>query len=252
MTSGFRAAGRGRLVRALAGQGYLSAVACVTTGVVEQARQVPVHLDRASAEPIVALQPDLVFVASYTSPDVVRQLEEAGLVVFQFAGFDSIDRLAEHVRQVGRLLGAGEKAAEIVRTMHARLDAVERALTGRQRPRALVYSSFGYTPGAGTSVGDMLERAGAINLAAQLGLGGWQPLSLEQVVALDPEVLVVQEDDPLVAELERNPALRILRAVREGRVIRVPARYLTTVSHFIVDGVEYLAEALARMAGGGP
>ena len=39
MTSGFRPAGRGRLVRALAGQGYLSAVACVTTGVVEQARQ---------------------------------------------------------------------------------------------------------------------------------------------------------------------------------------------------------------------
>lgn len=209
--------------------------------VVEAAAAVPVHLAEANAEQIIALQPDLVFVASYTAAEVVDQLESAGLTVFRFMDFDSIDTLAEHVEIVGRLLGAEEQAKRLIDDLNARLRAVDERTAGRTLPRVLSYSLSSWVPGAGTSVGEMMERAGAVNVAAELGVQDWQPLSLEQVIASDPDVLLVAASEVGFAKrLRSDPALAGVKAVREGRVYEVPSRYLTTVSHYLVDGVEYL------------
>jgi hypothetical protein len=51
--------------------------------VTQEAAAVP-HKVRADPEQIIAVQPDLVFVASYLRGEFIRLLQAAGLVLFQF------------------------------------------------------------------------------------------------------------------------------------------------------------------------
>lgn len=60
------------------------------SNVVDLAKTIPNKIGRASVEPVIALQPDLVLVASYTANDIVEQLKEVGLPVMRLTLFSSI------------------------------------------------------------------------------------------------------------------------------------------------------------------
>src|SRR5690606_34551272 len=49
-----------------------------------------VILDELNAEQVLAVRPDIVLVADWNNPDVVRQLRELGVVIYTFTGFDSV------------------------------------------------------------------------------------------------------------------------------------------------------------------
>ena len=67
----------------------------------------------------------------------------------------------------------------------------------------------------------------------------------EQVIAADPDYILLSYGPPTQGRrIENHPLLRNLRAVREKRVLSIEARYLTTVSHFVLDGAERLAAKL--------
>jgi iron complex transport system substrate-binding protein len=50
--------------------------------------------------------------------------------------------------------------------------------------------------------------------------------------------------DDRQGQIANHPILRRLRAVREGRVIAIESRYVTSISQYAIDGAEQLARAL--------
>ena len=69
---------------------------------------------------------------------------------------------------------------------------------------------------------ESLERLGARNVAAEgLGGGSLVRVSLEQVLAWDPEVIVTVEPE-FAAGVRGDPLWRGVRAVRDGRIYLVP------------------------------
>src|SRR5262245_12611990 len=106
-----------------------------------------------------------------------------------------------------------------LRALAERLDPIE------NRPRVLYWGSHGYTAGRLTSVDDLITHAGGENLAATYGIIGSAQLSAEQVLAMNPQVIVtdsLDHDAPrgLPATL-LHPAIQGTAAVQHGRVYSI-------------------------------
>lgn len=210
---------------------------------------------RADPEQIIGLQPDLVFVASFLRGEFIKLLHDAGLVVFQFQEYDSIAAVQQNIRLVGQVVGEEARAEALVAAMDARLRAVaERLRPITARPRVLYWGARGYTAGRLTSMDDLITHAGGENLAATHGVTGPANLSAEQVLAMNPEVIVSGGDSrdahPGLPASLMHPALQGTDALQHGRAFTLPMRHLVTLSQFIVEGVEELARVLHASAPG--
>ena len=214
----------------------------------QEAAAIP-HKVRADPEQIISLQPDLVFVASFQRGEFIRLLQAAGLVLFQFQEYDSIAEIQQNIRLIGEVVGEEARAEALVAAMQGRLQALAEQLRPiGARPRVLYWAAHGYTAGRLTSMDDLITHAGGENLAATYGIIGFANLSAEQVLAMNPQVIVSGSIDQgaqrgLPAAL-LHPALQGTDAVQHGRIYTIPSRYLVTLSQYIVDGVEVFARLL--------
>ncbi|MCG3114951.1 MAG: ABC transporter substrate-binding protein [Candidatus Manganitrophus sp. SA1] len=216
--------------------------------VAEAAKRVPNKI-RANLEQVVALQPDLVFVATYTSMDVVKQLTEARLPVVKLELFSSIEGIKRNILTVGRVVGEERRAEAIVAEMDRKLKVLaERVAVAPRRPGVLFYSPTGVVAGKETTFDEIAALIGARNQAAEAGLVGHQKLSVERLIQLDPEIVIVSDWNPQEADfyqrLMAHPELGHLSAIRNRRVYAIPEKHLSTVSQHIVDGIEQMTRII--------
>jgi iron complex transport system substrate-binding protein len=200
-----------------------------------------------SAEDILRLKPDLVFVASYSRAEVVSVLESTGAPIYRLANMDDLDGIAANIRSVGAAVGEETAAAAVVRRMEERLAAVAARRAGKARPRVLSFSG-GFTAGRGTSFDDVVRRAGGVNEAAARGVDGFPKLSAEQVLAWNPDVLVSGylpgEADAVRRRLTETAGLAQTTAARRQQIVLIETPRFLAVSQYAVDAVEQLADRL--------
>lgn len=207
------------------------------------------HIGRfvsADAESIIALEPDLCFLASYNRDETRSLLIDSGIPVYVFHCFRGLEDIRSNLRMVGRAVGAEERAEQLVADMDRKIAAVARRLPDRQRwPTALVYGTSGWVEGAGGTQTEVFEAAGVRNAAAERGIRGFAQVSEEAVLEMDPDYLVVLVGSYDVARQKEwllgNPALATLRAIRQERFVSLREALLTSVSHHVADAVDELA-----------
>jgi iron complex transport system substrate-binding protein len=203
-----------------------------------------------SAEQVLTLRPDLVFVATFSRSEIVAVLAQSGAPVYRFGAFDRLDDVKANIRRLGEAVGADAEAARLTATMDQRLAAVaaRRARASGPAPRILSWGPSGFTAGAGTTFDDIVRAAGAVNIVAAEGIKGFPRISAEQVLAWQPDFIVVGinrgEREAVERALKENPAIAATRAMRAGRLIFLENHSLLAISHYVVDAVEALAAAL--------
>ena len=111
------------------------------------------------------------------------------------------------------------------------------------------YGSGGTTAGSGTSWDLMFELAGCRNAATEAGLAGHSPVDFEGLLALDPDVFLVGitpegQASPSMEMLTSDSSLAGLEAVRQGRIVRLPAYLYSSSTHHLLDAAEELAKRL--------
>lgn len=168
--------------------------------------------NRGLAEEIFLLQPDLVIAGTYTTRATVQLLRKLDIPVVDFAPAQSLDDVRERVRQMGEVLGQGDRADELI----AQFEADLRAARARPdpRPRAATYYANSYTSGPGTLAGSIIEAAGLANIAIELGLDSGGTLALEELILANPDLIITGhpfETPALAEEILRHPALANLR-----------------------------------------
>lgn len=137
----------------------------------------------------------------------------------------TFDDVLDEIREVGDVFGVPDAAADVVAEQQATLDAIEPA-DGRT---AVWWSSGTDTPYVGAGIGApqmLLDAAGLTNAFADVH-DTWTSVGWEQVVAADPDVLVLVDAAWNPAEkkkeyLAAHPAASQLTAVREQRYVVVP------------------------------
>jgi len=183
-----------------------------------------------SSEGILSLRPDLlVGTEEMGPPPVLAQIRKAGVRVELLSSKADLAAVDANLKQLGTLLGAEQKAAQLAAGYHQQLEAlqvqVKQAQASHKAPGVLLLVGHaGAKPliaGQGTAGDWLLRQAGARNLAEHQG---YKNFSNEALAALDPDVVVFSDralvgDQALQALLKENPALAASRAAQEKRLV---------------------------------
>jgi iron complex transport system substrate-binding protein len=209
------------------------------------------QLSTANAEQILVLKPDLIFLASYTTPGVVSQLESSGIPVVEFKDFSSLADIESHILTMGRAVGNLSGAEQMVATMKSQLAAVRAKVATLPPAHILYYTPDGYVFGKDTTPDELITDAGAVNVADTAGITSWKQISLEAVASMKPEWLLTDDSQPgFAAKLLANPALAAVPAVAAHHVLALPDRDLTVVSQYFTQAVAAVAADLHPSAFG--
>ena len=222
---------------------------------VETARQVR-HKVSANAEQVIALRPDLVVVSAsaYTGVTARGLLRASGIPLCEIARHESFAGVQRNVLAVGRSVGALPQARRLITTMDRRLRAVQERVARAPHPRTLYYFPGGFTAGHGTTLNEMISRAGGLNVAAEAGIHGVKQLSREALIQLNPAVILVGGEADQTGSGSLRPvlladaSLATIDAIQQRRVYVVSGPSVSSLSHHIVNGVERLARLLHPQA----
>ncbi|MCH7734651.1 MAG: ABC transporter substrate-binding protein [Chloroflexi bacterium] len=208
---------------------------------------------RRDPEEVVALDPDLVIASKFTKQDLVDSIRGAGITVVRTALESSAEGHETNIRVLAYMLGAEAAAEVLIADIQGRIEFIQ-GKTGRvggDRPTVLSIARFSDSisaAGADSTEGGIIEQAGGVNAAAEAGLDGHETVSLESIVAMNPDLIVITQPDPGASELRDEllgePALAGVPAIADGRVIIGDPRFFTTLSHWNVRGIEELAAQL--------
>ncbi|MBM3988776.1 MAG: ABC transporter substrate-binding protein [Planctomycetes bacterium] len=220
------------------------------------------RFDAYLAEPLLALQPDLVVIDSWQAPETSAQLRSAGVSVF------ALPIVRDFADARAALVGAGAAFGDPELTARALADFDRRTRALRERRsergwRGLAYSNFGgagSTAGRQTTIDALFEMLGIRNLMGERGIVGHAGITFEDLLALDPDVILVSEplrmgegpsgDRGGAAErlLRSEANLAGLRAVREDRIVTLPAWLFATGSQELVSAAEELERRVEQLA----
>jgi len=210
------------------------------------------YMRTLSAEPILALAPDLVLADGDAGPDaVLAQLRDAGIAVESIVKATTVAEVPAKIRQVAAALSvpaAGEALVEAVGPPALRIAAAAAALP--DKPRVLFLLSIGQgapmAAGIGTAAAGIIAAAGGVN--AIDGYQGYKPVSPEAAVAAAADVILVTDR---TAELLGGTEAILQRAEvmptpagRARRLVVMDALLLLGFGPRIAEAVATLARAL--------
>lgn len=138
----------------------------------------------------------------------------------------TFEGLFDEQREIASVFGVTDRAEDLIAQEQELLDSVT---PPAEETTALWYSSGTDTPYVGAGIGApqmMLDAAGLTNIFADVH-DTWTSAGWEQVVAADPDVIVLVDAswntaESKIALLESNPATSRLTAVREHRYLTLP------------------------------
>lgn len=142
-------------------------------------------------EAILALKPDLVMGMASGPKSKLPETLASYDIPYVFLQMRTIDETFTGLTQVGAMTGMEKQAGELVAAMKAELEQATRDVPDAERPATLFV--LGHKPlvvaGPGTFGDEFITRSGGRNAAGSLE-GTYPMLDAEQVIALDPGVII--------------------------------------------------------------
>ena len=215
-------------------------------GLTDQARRFPIL--SGGAEDILMLKPDVVAASAFDKRATREILKTNGQNLVEFPIPRTLADVREQIRQMGDLTGHPERATAEIARLDAAIAAAKQAAAGK-RLRVLPLSRRGWVAGKDSFMGAVLTEAGLVSAAGELGItfGGF--VSMEEIIELKPDFLVVSdageraEDDGRAFLL--HPALE--RFYPGSRRIVIPERMTECGGVMLADALNALSAELKRV-----
>jgi iron complex transport system substrate-binding protein len=199
-------------------------------------------------EVIVSLMPDLVLATkSINRRETVNALDHIGLPVY-VTDPHSINEMVASVEHLGSALGVEKSAAMLAGDLRGRLADLDRRLAGAAPRRVffVVWTDPLISVGRDTFIADALRRAGGRSVVDTKA--EWPHISLEEIVRLQPEVLVFAsahagDSQRDIDALRTRPGWKNLAAMQHGNIV-VVSDAINRPAPRMVDAIEDLARGL--------
>jgi iron complex transport system substrate-binding protein len=201
-----------------------------------------------SLEPIVALQPDLVVApAEFLRADLLGKLEQLKIPTLVLSA-RSLEDIEKHLRLLGGVFDRTAEADAVIYAMRRRIDtaAARARLSPPVRVLYVLNSQPLITIGPGSYIHELLERAGAVNIAASAATP-YPRIGMDTVLKGDPEILlfpVGKTETVPVADREAWKRWTDITAVKTGRLYVIPSDVMNRPGPRIVDALDALVALL--------
>jgi iron complex transport system substrate-binding protein len=187
-----------------------------------------------SAEGIVSLKPDIVFLAFDAGPpESIKQMRDAGLNVIVAPRNYSVDEVIATVRFLAAKLHREARGEEVVRAIQSDMGQVTE-LQKRIHSRAKVMfcglganMPTGSISGSNTRIDEMIRLAGGVNPIQSFE--GFRPMTEEGVIAAAPDAILITERSferaGGVEGVRKLPGIALTPAGRNRRMVSVSDLY---------------------------
>lgn len=214
------------------------------------ARGIPRSKD---VEAILSLRPDLVVVSKFAGEAYLARLRELGVQVFDLGEMRGVQDTVAHIQTLGALLRQPDRATRIEDDFLRNLAALRAEVGSRDQPWGIYLSVLGdslFGGTQGTSYADLLHFGGIRDLAAERGFTGWPRYSPEQLIDLNPPVIVTSKGRTTL--ICGHALLGRLSACGEGgRVVEMPESNHSDPGLGLVDAAQDLQTLLYDVEPGG-
>lgn len=181
----------------------------------------------ATREAILTSGADFIYTLDWELGDQGLNLEEAaryGMTVYVNSATTPEEQYQE-IRDIGKIFGVEDTAERFIADQQARIAAVQKKLQGTGPLKVLVYDSGNdgvFTCSGSNFESVLISLAGGKNCFDDLNDRQWVTVSYEEVLAREPDVIVVHDYDTpsleeKLAEIKANPFLSQLKCVQEER-----------------------------------
>lgn len=199
-----------------------------------------------SLERIIALRPQVVLISTASQLEVfTQQLQNQNIAVF-VTDPHNLDGVFRSIEQIGLILAHDQQAKTLVQELRKRTNAVETAVKQTTPVRVFYQVSNEplYTAGRDSFVTDLMRRAGAISVTADVP-GAWPKYSNESALAAKPDAIILPTGGSMgEANASVAEALRNSPAVLAGRVHKINDDLLSRPGPRSVQALEEMARAL--------
>ena len=194
------------------------------------------------------IRPDIVVASLFDKRSTRELLKAKGLHLAELAVPRTLDEARVQIREVGDITGHPDRAAAEIARLDAALARARRAVADRHY-RVLPLSRRGWVAGSDSFVSSLLTETGLLNAAGDLGFAFGGFASLEAIVSLRPDFIVVSqagdhaEDDGQAFLL--HPALE--RFYPPAKRIVIPERLTECGGVMLADALDVLTAELKRV-----
>ena len=200
-------------------------------------------IDNPDVELIASLEPDVVLASSIFSEESYNAITELGIPVVIVRDETSLEGMFDFIADVADVIGCHDDGVALEEEISAELDEIRANApeTDVTVYYCMSYGEYGdYTAGGDTFIGDIIESAGAINIAEDVS--GWS-YSAEALVEADPDYIIIDEwsYDGFIA----TEPYSSLSAVENGNIIVIDSNLLNRQGPRNLEAVELIQEAIS-------
>lgn len=174
-----------------------------------------------SGENLLKIAPNILIGAPASGSPQARLFVAGQVKIVDLPYVTQYDEILGSLRLVGKVTGHSDRAENLIAAMNTRLAKVPANGNGRI---AAYYQRRGFMTGTGTLVDDMMWRLGLRNLATVLNRPALAQLSLEEMVAANPDFLIVEDQGAAHdqgSEMLEHPALAHIPRLRISEAMTV-------------------------------
>ncbi|MGE9296332.1 MAG: heme/hemin ABC transporter substrate-binding protein [Puniceicoccales bacterium] len=202
----------------------------------EQVRALPQvgYIRNISPEGILSMKPDLIVTTESLGPPAAKSMmKQLKMPIVWLPEPNSVEALEESLNAVAAKVGGEDKAKEIIAGVN---EAVENAqadsATWAKKPSVVFFmeppgaGSAGMAGGEETRSAELIKLAGGEN--AVTGFKNFQTMSIESLIEIDPDVIIVGMSaghgttPEGLAAFKQLPGVASTNAVKNGAIYGVP------------------------------
>ncbi len=219
----------------------------------EQAKLVSKKV-KANPEAIIALRPDVLFIADWQPIELIQTIRDAGVPVYVYKTPSTIEDVKYVIREIAHVVGEEQMGQQMVAQMDKQLGTIQKSLEkvrNEERKTVVLFSLMGGIGGQGSLFDDICRYAGVVNGASKVGIGKYEMMTKEQIIAANPDVFIMPtwnyngktKVEDFKAGVRDDPAFQSLGAIQKEQLYTIPDRHLSSSSQYIVQGVVDVAKA---------
>jgi iron complex transport system substrate-binding protein len=212
----------------------------------DAARHYPVL--SGGAEDVLVAKPDVVIVSLFDKRATRDLLKAHGLHLVAFAVPRTLDEVKQQIREIGDVVHHPDRASAQIARIDAAIARARAAVTGRHY-RVLPLERRGWVSGEDSLVSSLLTEVGLTNAADELGFEAGGFASLEAIVKLRPDFILVSDAGDRAEDEGRafllHPALE--RFYPPDKRIVLPERLTVCGGVMLAGALDRLTAELKRL-----